>query len=304
MPTPLRLWRAMLIWSPTTLRVKLALSSKQPIGWWCSMAGLVILDHLGRVVATAPERREWLGLDWSSLSFFQQMMHSTGAAYSDILPGEPAEVGVAVPILGDRGEWRGTLVGLFQLGTRSISALYGGIVRLRINDGGNTYLVDSTGRAIYHSNEELIGADLGTSPMVHQVLNNQTGSLHTRDAAGRDILASFAPIPGTPWGLISEEQWSDLLSATQGYGQFLVVLLALGVIVPTLVVTIGVKRITDPIAQLIAAAQEIASGQFGQQITVRTGDELEEARQTVQSHVRGTVGLVCPIGATRRGSDS
>jgi len=238
--------------------------------------GLVILDHLGRVVATAPDRREWLRQDWSSLSFFQQMMHSTGAAYSDILPGEPAEVGVAVPILGERGEWRGTLIGLFQLGTRSISALYGGIVKLRINDGGDTYLVDSTGRAIYHSNEELIGAHLGTSPTVLQVLNNQSGYLRTRDASGRDILASFAPVPGTPWGLISEEQWSDLLSATQGYGQFLVVLLALGVIVPTLVVTIGVKRITDPIAQLIAAAKEIASGQFGQQITVRTGDELEE----------------------------
>jgi nitrate/nitrite-specific signal transduction histidine kinase len=67
-----------------------------------------------------------------------------------------------------------------------------------------------------------------------------------------------------------------LLASSQGYGQFLLLLLALGVIVPTVVVTFGVRRITDPVAQLIAAAKEIAGGQFGQQITVHTGDELEE----------------------------
>jgi signal transduction histidine kinase len=53
-------------------------------------------------------------------------------------------------------------------------------------------------------------------------------------------------------------------------------LLALGVVIPTFIVTIGVRRLTRPIAELIRAAQDIAGGRFGQRITASTGDELEE----------------------------
>ena len=42
------------------------------------------------------------------------------------------------------------------------------------------------------------------------------------------------------------------------------------------IVTVGVRRITQPIAQLIRAAQEIAGGHFGRRITATSGDELEE----------------------------
>src|SRR5262249_2544935 len=48
------------------------------------------------------------------------------------------------------------------------------------------------------------------------------------------------------------------------------------VIVPTLLVALGAKHITDPLNQLSAAAKEIAGGKFGQEIVVRSGDELEE----------------------------
>ena len=76
--------------------------------------------------------------------------------------------------------------------------------------------------------------------------------------------------------MINEEDWTGLLAASQGYGQFLVFLLGLGILLPTIVVLFGVKRITDPIAQFISAAKEIAGGKYGQQITVNTGDEMEE----------------------------
>ena len=242
--------------------------------------GLVILDQLGHVMATEPERRDWLGRDWSGQSFFQQMIHTSGPAYSDILPGSPRMICVAVPILGDQGQFRGTLAGLFQLGPRSVSAFYGDIVKLRIGDGGSTYLVDGSGHVIFDSDESLIGSDVHGLPEVQQVLRRQTGDLRTRGGDGSDLLASFAPVPGTPWGLVSEQPLSGLLAASQGYGPSLIILLALGLIVPSLVVALGVKRITDPIHELIGAAKEIAGGQFGQEIEVHTGDELEDlARQ-------------------------
>ena len=109
-----------------------------------------------------------------------------------------------------------------------------------------------------------------------QVLKGQVGYLRTRGLDNRDILATYAPVPGTPWGLINEEDWAGLLAASQGYGQFLSLLLGLGVVIPIVLVLLGVRRITDPIAQFISAAKEIAGGKYGQQVTVNTGDELEE----------------------------
>ncbi|MCJ7431927.1 MAG: GAF domain-containing protein, partial [Anaerolineales bacterium] len=241
--------------------------------------GALILDRFGKVVAVNPDQPELVGQDWSDRTFFRQILRNGGPAFSDIMAADlanPMVIVVAVPILNAQGEFRGTLVGMFRLGTDSASAFYGGIVKLRLGENGSTYLVDGTGRVVYHPDGSLIGKDIHMQPVVQQVLKGQVGYLRARGLDNRDILATYAPVPGTPWGLINEEDWTGLLAASQGYGQFLVLLLGLGVILPTVVVLFGVKRITDPIAQFISAAKEIAGGKYGQQITVNTGDEMEE----------------------------
>lgn len=241
--------------------------------------GALVLDPPGNVVVEAPESLGFLGQDWSNRSFYRQIMHTGAPVFSNIISsrqGDRDVIAVAVPILDASGEFQGTLVGLFRVGASSYSAFYGGIIKLRLGSSGNTYLVDSTGRVVYHPDESRIGSDMHSLPAVQQVVERQVGYLRTRDLNGKDILATYAPVPGTPWGLINEEGWSDLLVSSRGYGQFLYLLLGLGVVIPTLVVTYGVRRITDPISKLIAAAKEIAEGKYGQQITVKTGDELEE----------------------------
>jgi PAS domain S-box-containing protein len=241
-------------------------------------AGVVILDQHGRVTAAEPERPDIMGQDWSDRSYFRQMVRVMGPVFSDVVADGPQGarvIGLAVPISSDQG-FRGTLVGMFRLGAAGFSAFYGGVVKLHIGDNGSTYLVDSTGRVIFHPDAERIGTDAHAQVAVQSVLRGQAGALRTNDLEGRAILASFAPVPGTPWGLINEQDWAELLASGQGYGQFLLVLLILGVVVPALVVTVGVRRITKPIEKLTAAAQEVAGGNFGQKIAVQTGDELEE----------------------------
>jgi nitrate/nitrite-specific signal transduction histidine kinase len=57
--------------------------------------------------------------------------------------------------------------------------------------------------------------------------------------------------------------------------KLLLVLLALGVIVPVLVTAYGVRHITNPIQKLIRALEQVAAGQLKQRIEVKTGDEIE-----------------------------
>jgi nitrate/nitrite-specific signal transduction histidine kinase len=112
------------------------------------------------------------------------------------------------------------------------------------------------------------------------VLTGHLGALRARDLLGQEIVASYAPVPGTTWGLVGEETWDALISGSRGYQRFLLFLLVLGVVAPAVVVALGAKRITRPIADLIGAAQQVASGQFGagvsEAISAQTGDEIQE----------------------------
>ncbi len=182
---------------------------------------------------------------------------------------------VAVPILGERGEFLGVMAGMFRVGASAVSAFYGEIVKLRIGEGGVTYVVDETGQAIYHSDPARIGANLAAYSVAAAALGGQTGTIRTRREGERvEILASYAPIPGTPWSLVTESAWETFGSESPGYRGFLVVLLVLGVLIPMAVVTIGVRRITQPLEELIQAAGEVASGKFGRMLPAQSGDEI------------------------------
>ncbi len=242
-------------------------------------AGVVIMNRYGRVVAAEPPRADAIDQNWANRPYYHQMLRSNSAVFSDVVSDGPRNsdvIVVAVPITGDQNEFEGVMAGMFNLGASSISAFYGGIVKLRIGDRGSTYLVDSAGRVIYHTDAERIGSNASGNWAVQQLLNRKVSQVNARNPDGSGNVATFAPVPGTPWGLVTEEGWDSLMSTSQGYGSFLLVLLALGVLVPAAVVTLGVRRITGPIGELIAASQEVASGKFGRTIDVRTGDELEE----------------------------
>ena len=169
----------------------------------------------------------------------------------------------------------GSMVGVFNLRATSISAFYSGILRLRIGNGGS-FIVDGNGKVLYHDDRDQVGADYGTQLPVNQVRGGEIGAIRNRNQNGTDQVSAYAPIPGTPWGLVTEESWSSLTSGSRDTQRFLLLLLALGVAVPAIVVAIGLKRVMRPVEELKRAAKEVARGNFGQTIAVNSGDEIEE----------------------------
>ena len=240
--------------------------------------GVVVLDTFGIVTAAHPLRPDIVGEDWSGRDHFRQMLRFPGAVFSDVLFGGSPEtevIEVAVPITGDQGQFLGSIVGVFDLRATSISNFYSGILRLRIGNGGS-FIVDGNGKVIYHDDRDQVGADFGSQQPVTQVRLGEIGAFRNRSQNGTDQVSAYAPIPGTPWGLVTEESWSSLTSGSRNTQRFLLLLLGLGVIVPAIVVAIGVKRVMRPVEELKRAAKEVARGNFGQTISVHSGDEIEE----------------------------
>jgi signal transduction histidine kinase len=245
--------------------------------------GAAVLNNRGIVVAVAPELGKVLGQDWSDHDFFQQMSISPKTLFSQgtIFSGEQQKVAiVGVPIFGARGEFAGVLMGAFNLGKTSTSSFYGSIVKLHISQDKTVYLVDPKGIVLYHSNEEEIGRDYSGRSVVQMVIAGKVDALHMNDESGQSALISFAPVPGSTWGLVIEQNWATLLKPGLLYWRALLLLLLIGWLLPGILVAFSVRKVTEPIWVLNEAARQVAAGNLSQEINVHSGDELEElARQ-------------------------
>lgn len=243
-------------------------------------AGVLILDENGTVEAVVPDSHHLFGRDLPELVAHPSTSSGEGLGFTDILFDKIADmeiVALSYPISNEPDEIQGTIVGLFQverMATRT-SALYRDIWNLYIGRRETAFLVDGTGRVIFHPDTFFIGEDFSDLKAVQRAMSGDTGAARARDVEGHEVVTGFTPMPRTSWALITEEPWSEIISASRPYIRFMLALLALGVIVPVIVIALGVRRITEPIAEMIDAAKRIAGGNFGQTIDVRTGDELE-----------------------------
>jgi signal transduction histidine kinase len=241
--------------------------------------GVVLFDAEGQVRTAEPMQYEIRMPDWLRSLPLQKALSPTEPIFSDIvvdrLRGDKLIV-VAIPLAGQSGDEVGGMAGFFRLDPKAEGALYQDIEGLKRGASNCIYLVDGNGQVIHHSNRDRVGSDFSGQAAVQKVQEGWAGAYRTMDLDGQEIVASYSPVPGTSWGLVMEESWAALSGPSRRYGQLLLLLLGLGIALPTLIVTVGVRRITQPIAETITAAQEMARGQFGRRIEASTGDELEE----------------------------
>ncbi len=207
--------------------------------------GIVLLDNFGRVKMAVPSRQDIAGADWSDRDFFRQLLTSSQVFLSDIVsdgPGNSEVIVMSVPIIGARGEFEGVLAGMFRIGAPTTSSFYASIVRLRLGQGGNTYVLDGKGRLLYDASWRGLG-ERTTIPGLPALYGaTGAGAQRTRSANGLDVVAAYAPIPGTRWTLVTEDDWASLTSSLRLYGRNLLILLALGILLPPLGVATLVRQ--------------------------------------------------------------
>jgi signal transduction histidine kinase len=265
--------------------------------------GVVVLDIRGQVVAASPELADYVGKYWSGQPFFKKMIFSLQSDFSQVTFSEEKEERfaiVAVPMIGGYGDFTGVLVGTFHVDPDAPSPAYGSAIRIQITQEETAYLVDPGGRVLYDTHEAEIGRDFSGREAVKMVNTGKVDALLTRDESGQSILASFAPIPRTSWGLVLEKNWAALLEPNFYYLRILLGLLVFGLLLPALVVAFGIRRILEPIRLLTEAARQVADGKLDQEIWVKSGDELEDLAQQFNVMSHSLVQTVSTLKKTNR----
>jgi nitrate/nitrite-specific signal transduction histidine kinase len=247
--------------------------------------GIYFVDRQGKVVKTQPDQPDVVGQDWSDTPQFRYMVDHPGkAAYSNLRTIEPSGkeiLCISASMNGAQGEFVGADYYCYTIFPPTQNLYYESFsnVYAKHNLSSNIYIVDGSQHIIFSTDPSEMGKDLSGEAYLYQLLQGQSMSGRFRKGA-EDVLVSYAPFYPyagnfVQWNVIKEESWSEIMRPTLPYRQLLYGLLALGVIVPMLVTTYGVRYITNPIQELIHASEQVTAGDFKHHIEVKTGDEIE-----------------------------
>jgi signal transduction histidine kinase len=186
---------------------------------------------------------------------------------------------IAIPHAG-----RNAGVMVAQIGLRFLSDIADGVQAGR---EGTTLIISNDGRLIARSNPPgadthspasgpQIGEDLSGLPQAKALRDPTSGSLDIgRDFQGNAVLFASAKIPTLQAAVFVEQPRSV---AFHPLYELLLRLLTLSVLALLLSVIAGLvlaRRMSVPIQALKAGAQRLGAGDFGHNIEVRTGDEIE-----------------------------
>jgi signal transduction histidine kinase/DNA-binding NarL/FixJ family response regulator len=240
----------------------------------------LLLDMKGIILSVSPAHPDLIGQSWLGRADVQQVLQTQTLQYSDIvtIPQLSNQPGImrAFPVLDKSSTLSGVLLEFSPIGDQNGRGFYGSLAAMLENHEKKTlYVIDGQGKVVYHPNTAYVGQDFSGLPAVKNALAGETDAIYTHSIKTKATITSYAPIPGGTWILMVEDDWDNLTADMRNYQGLLLLLLALGVVAPAVVVTLGIKHVTNPIEALTTAANQVASGHFEQVTPVRTGDEIE-----------------------------
>lgn len=111
-------------------------------------------------------------------------------------------INVSYPIHSDSGAYLGYVSGTIYL--RNEGALHTLLGKHPYQDGSYLYVVDSEGRLIYHQDSQRVGEDVTANPVVVAVMRGENGAQRLVNTQGVDMLAGYARVPRSGWGVIAQ----------------------------------------------------------------------------------------------------
>ncbi len=267
-----------------------------------------LTDAQGIVIATVGGRK---GDSVGELSFFERTRRLRRPVRSPIFQDIAGNrvIAVSVPIYDLAGQFSGCALGVWDLHGSRLGLP---IANLRVGPSGFAYLVDEYGTILYHPSTRLVGADSSQHPAVMALLRGQIGAQTVSDD-GRRVVVGYAPLSlrkltsslfadesWDGWGLLTAENWDDIVAPLGASIRLMALLLLLVIILPLTILALISQRIAAPLQSLVAQVERIASGEFDSQITIYSGplevrelevafnamvDQLRKYRSDIQNYI-------------------
>ena len=175
--------------------------------------GVGVYDRLGSPVAVEPfdggRGTEGFPLASEFAKVKETRRFSISDVFTDSVTSEQVFL-MTVPIVGRGTEFNGVVSGLITVNRSRLEAMYVKVLEFNPGKKGFAYLVDGNGQVVHHRHTSFVGSNLADYEPVARAIEGEQGALVTEDADGDTVISGFAPVPGTSWGIITQERWSNV----------------------------------------------------------------------------------------------
>lgn len=237
--------------------------------------GIAILDENGKVLVvdrTDPDTEGMLppAAEIKKL-FVLPLRENPATQFTQIFRSRSGEImaGIVAPVGKDGGAGR-VMAGLMILKNHTM----GGIERIRIGKTGYAYIVDASGNVIVHPQKERLLENFSDNPAVSGLLSQKDGIIEFLNKDEIRILAAFARIEETGWGVVVRQPTEESYAAAERNFFFLVAVFVLSLLAALALGIYLARKISGPVTELAAGVRRVASGDLTAKIHVGTGDEI------------------------------
>lgn len=220
-----------------------------------SFNSVLVVDVSGRVLATSPQTLHLKDATLHSEGN-RQALERRAPMVSDPYDSVTGRLLIALshPVYSPAGEYLGYVSGTIYLRERSILQTLLGTHFYR--DGSYLYVVDRNGRLLYHLDGKRVGEKVQGNTVIDAVTEGRRGAQQVRNSQGVSMLAGYAPVAATGWGIIAQRSTAATLKPLSQVMSS-VIWRAVPLAVLSLLVTWWfARRISLPLWQLARNVQE------------------------------------------------
>ena len=262
--------------------------------------GIVILDPKGRLLAVnagKPFPREFLPKDLYE-TCVKPAQGPGGARFSDIYKsqtGEPAMM-LSVPIVEN-----GRMLAVVAGGTLIDKHSMGGISRINIGSTGYAEIIDRHGRIVMQPRRGKLDPNRDADPAERALIVKKQGVAEFVDSKGVPILAAFAQIPDTGWGVIVRQESSESFASANRMVVMMVAMLFLSLFAAVAVSVFLAEWFVRPITALAQGVRRIADGRLDARVRVETHDEFGDLGRSINTMAQKLEAHMLEITSAHRG---
>jgi diguanylate cyclase (GGDEF)-like protein len=109
---------------------------------------------------------------------------------------------ISSPIFDEKGNYRGVVDGTIYL--ESENSLKTLINKHLFLDGTSVFVVDKTGKIIYHPDSNRINESVAENPLIANLMEGNNGSAQIINSKGVEYFSGYAYVESTGWGIITQ----------------------------------------------------------------------------------------------------
>ncbi|MBN2460631.1 MAG: HAMP domain-containing protein [Candidatus Cloacimonetes bacterium] len=210
--------------------------------------------------------------DYSDRSYYSEVMNGKELSWQTLIgktSGKPAIV-LAVPIKNN-----GNIVGVMAA-AMNIDDISDRVANWKKGKSGYAYMVDEKGKVVAHPQEEFVMNEtvLDRHPVVANFLAGKDSQIINFIDTNAKPTLGFIKKTAYGWGLILQQEKSEVFAAIQRVIIIAVILLVFTIIVILIVATIAARSVVNPLRELTYAANEMSMGNLNVNVKSKSKDEI------------------------------